>query len=96
LPDVAVSKQHSYREATERRAQSLGLAALLLAALLPLLVALYALRQLRGGDIGSDTVTEVLIEELTAAEPRLRLTSQPGAAPGLPSPPDSPSGESKS
>ena len=77
-------------------AQSFESAALLLAALFPLLVALYAVRQLRGEDVGSDTVTEVLIEELTAAEPRFRLTSQPGPAPGLPSPPDALSDESSS
>ena len=62
-------------------AQSLESAALLVTALLPLLVAIYALRQLRRQGENSDLLTEVLVEELTAAEPHLRLDAR-NSAPG--------------
>jgi type VI protein secretion system component VasF len=66
-------------------AEAIGAAALLLAALLPLLLAAYALRQLKAGST-DEAVKEVLVRELVEGpllteRPTSRLAGQSGNVP---------------
>lgn len=69
----SLAQERDYIAAARQReplvARSVEVAALIAAALLPLLVAIYALRQL-GGDGEADELTEVLAREIAIEHPR--------------------------